>query len=196
MGFGLAAIAVGFTNVGFFRLLGLDVLFSDPRMLLFDAGIGGIFDSFTLGTLVDWVGTAMIIGWGGTELTHSVITGLVRGRKLWEETEQVRRGEKSILDIQFFQESVAPELEKLGVSVTSLRQAFTALDNAGVSVDQLVVDWTQGKAEDFLRGQGDTGKAMLALMEEVPEEKKPDLVQVGKIIDKLTPELRLKFLGA
>ena len=80
--------------------------------------------------------------------------------------------------------------------MTSLRQAFTALDNAGVSVDQLVVDWTQGKAEDFLRGQGDTGKAMLALMEEVPEEKKPDLVQVGKIIDKLTPELRLKFLGA
>jgi hypothetical protein len=196
LGFGLAVIAIALTNVRLFRQLGLDVLFSSSRVL-FDLDIGGIFDGFTLGTLVDWLGTSFIIGWGGTELTHSVIVGLVRGRRLWEEMGEVRKGEKSILEVKFFQDEFAPALEELGVSVVTLRQAFKTLSEAGVSVDELIGQMTVGKAQEFLSEQeSDAAKAMLTLLEGVPEVRKPDPVQVGRLLNRLVPELRQRFLGA
>lgn len=196
-----AFVAIAFTNVRLFRLLDLDVdlLFSSGQVL-FNFGVGGIFDNFTWSTLIDWLVTAFIIGWGGTELTHSILTGLVKGRGLWKEMQEVQKGEKSVLDVRLFksfQEEIAPELEKLGISVASLRQALTALDKAGVSVDQFIADMTRGKAEGFLRGlEGETGKAVLDLLEGTPEAKGPDPIQLGKVLDKVAPELRQKFLGA
>jgi len=196
LGFGLAVVAIGLTNVRLFRLLGLDVLFS-ASVPLFDLGVGGVFDEFTPGTLIDWLGTAFVIGWGGTELTHSVITGLVRGRKLWEEMREVQRGEKSLLDVQFFQQEIAPQLEAQGVTVASLREAFTMLRQVGVSVDDLIANMTVGKAEEFLSGlEGEAGRTMLSLLQGTPEAKGPDPIQLGKVLDKLAPDLRQRFLGA
>jgi hypothetical protein len=194
LGFGLALVAILFTDARFFHLLGLDVLFSQAGAL-FNLDVGGIFDDFTLGTLVDWVGTAVVIGWGGTELTHSIIVGLVRGRKLWEEMEEVKKGEKSILDLQFFQEEIAPELEKRGIQVSTLRQAVQALARAGIPVDELIGQLTQGTAEDFLHEQGEAGAAMLKVLEGTPEVQ-PNPIEVGRILDRIAPDLRKRFLGA
>lgn len=196
LGFGLAILAIALTNVRLFHQLGLDVLFS-ASTALFDLGIGGLFDDFTLGTLVDWFGTAFVIGWGGTELTHSVITGLVRGRGLWKEMQEVQQGQKSILQVEFFKDEIAPALEELGISVTALRQALKALNAAGVSVDELIAQMTVGKAEEFLSGaDNDAARAMLTLLEGVPEAGKPDAVQIGWLLDWLAPESRQRFLGA
>lgn len=195
----VALVAIGLTNVRLFRLLGFDVLFSSPNMLLFNAGIGGIFDNFTVGTLIDWVLTAGIIGWGGTELTHSVIEGLVKGRNLWKEMREVEAGRKSILDAKFFNDYVAPQLEKRGVSVASLRQAFQTLSSVGVPADQLIGQMTVGKVDEFL-GQLETkpetaeaAQALRRLLEGVPPEQQ---VEIPNILNLLTPEQRQRFLGA
>jgi hypothetical protein len=193
----LAFIAVGLTNARFFRLLGLDVLFSN--LVLFDINIGGILDNFTVGTLVDWVMTSVVIGFGGTELTHSIIEGLVKGRNLWKEMREVEAGRKSILDAKFFNDYIAPELEKRGVSVATLRQAFQALESAGVSPDQLVSSMTVGKADEFLdqlEARPDAAQAAGAvrtLLEGVPAEK---AIEVPNVLSLLTPEQRQRFLGS
>jgi hypothetical protein len=191
-----AFVAIGLTNARFFRLLGLDVLFSN--LMLFDINIGGIVDDFTVGTLVDWVMTSVIIGWGGTELTHSIIEGLVKGRNLWKEMREVEAGRKSILDAKFFNDYIAPELEKRGVSVAMLRQAFQALDSAGVSPDQFISSMTVGKADELagkLEAKPETAeaaKAVRALLEGVPAEK---AVEVPDVLALLTPDQRERFLG-
>jgi hypothetical protein len=192
-----AFVAVGLTNARFFRLLGLDVLFSN--LVIFDINIGGIVDDFTVGTLIDWLLTAGIIGWGGTELTHSIIEGLVKGRNLWKEMREVEAGRKSILDAKFFNDYIAPELEKRGVSVATLRQAFEALNSAGVSPDQFIGSMTIGKAGELmgqLEAKPETAEAaqsVRALLEGVPAEKAMD---VPNILALLTPEQRERFLGA
>ena len=195
----IAIVAIGLTNVRLFRLLGFDVLFSSADMVLFDAGIGGILDDFTVGTLIDWVLTATVIGWGGTELTHNIIEGLVKGRGLWKEMREVESGQKSIADAQFFNDYVAPQLEERGVSVAMLRQAFQTLDVVGVPVDQFIGSMTIGKADEFL-GQleaqtetAEAGQTLRALLEGVPPEK---AVEVPNVLNLLTPELRQRFLGA
>ena len=194
----IAAIAIGLTKVRLFRLLGFDVLFSDPSLMLFDAGIGGIFDDFTVGTLIDWMLTAGMIGWGGTELTHSVIEGLVKGRNLWKEMREVEAGRKSILDAKFFNDYVVPELEKRGVSAATLRGAFQTLREAGVPVDQFIGSMTAGKVDEFLgqlEAQPETagaGQAVRTLLEGVPPEK---AMEVPNVINLLTPEQRQRFLG-
>jgi hypothetical protein len=192
-----AFVAVGLTNARFFRLLGLDVLFSN--LVLFDINIGGIVDDFTVGTLIDWVMTSAIIGWGGTELTHSVIEGLVKGRNLWKEMREVQSGRQSIVDAKFFNDYVTPELEKRGISVAMLRQAFQALESAGVSPDQFIGSMTTGKA-DALMSQMETkpetaeaAKAVRALLEGVPAGK---AVEVPDVLALLTPDQRQRFLGA
>jgi len=194
----IAVVAIGLTNVRFFRLLGFDVLFSDPSLMLFDAGIGGIFDDFTVGTLIDWILTAGVIGWGGTELTHSVIEGLVKGRNLWKEMGEVEAGRKSILDAKFFNDYVVPELEKRGISAATLREAFQTLSAAGVPVDQFIGSMTAGKVDEFL-GQLEaepetarTGQAVRTLLEGVPPEQ---AVEVPNVLNLLTPEQRQRFLG-
>ncbi|HEC34361.1 MAG TPA: hypothetical protein ENI37_06545 [Chloroflexi bacterium] len=195
----IAIIAIGLTNVRLFRLLGFDVLFSSPGLMLFDAGIGGIFDEFTLGTLIDWALTAAIIGWGGTELTHSVIEGLVRGRNLWKEMREVQEGRRSVLDAKFFKDYVAPKLEERDISVTMLRQAFQTLKAVGVSVDEFIGSMTIGKADEFLdQLEAQTGKAGVAravrtLLEGVPPEKQ---IEIPNVLNLLTPQQRRRFLGA
>jgi hypothetical protein len=191
-----AFVAVGLTNARFFRLLGLDVLFSN--LMLFDINIGGIVDDFTVGTLVDWLMTSVVIGFGGTELTHSIIEGLVKGRNLWKEMREVEAGRKSILDAKFFNDYIAPELEKRGVSVATLRQAFQALESAGVSADQFISSMTIGKADEFLNqleerpDAAQAAGAVRALLEGVPAEK---ALEVPNILSLLTPDQRERFLG-
>ena len=194
----IAVIAIGLTNVRLFHLLGFDVLFSSPNLLLFDAGIGGIFDDFTVGTLIDWALTAGIIGWGGTELTHSLIEGLVKGRGLWKEMRNVEAGRQSILDAKFFNDYVAPQLEERGVSVASLRQAIQTLDEFGVPVDQFIGSMTVGKADEFLsnlESQPKTaaaGQALRAFLEGVPPEQ---AMEIPDVLNLLTSEQRQRFLG-
>ncbi len=198
LGSGIALVAIGLTNVRLFRLLGFDVLFSSPNMTLFDAGVGGIFDAFTVGTLIDWVLTAVIVGWGGTELTHNVIEGLVKGRGLWKEMRNVEAGRQSILDAKFFNSYVAPELEKRGISVTSLRQTVETLKEFGVSVDQIVGSMTTGKVDDLLaqlEAQPDKAGAAQALrtfLDGVPPEKQ---MEIPNVLNLLTEEQRQRFLG-
>jgi hypothetical protein len=195
----IAVVAIGLTNVRFFRLLGFDVLFSSPDLLLFNAGIGGILDDFTVGTLIDWGLTAGIIGWGGTELTHNIIEGLIKGRSLWKEMREVESGEKSITDAKFFNDYIAPQLEERGVSVAMLRQAFQMLGSAGVPVDQLIGSMTTGKVDEFLgqlEAQAETaqaGQSVRTLLEGVPPEK---TMEVPNVLNLLTPDLRQRFLGA
>ena len=195
----IAFLAIGLTNVRFFRLLGIDVLFSSPNLELFNLGVGGILDHFTIGTLIDWLLTAGVIGWGGTELTHSIIEGLVKGRNLWKEMREVEAGRKSILDARFFNDYVAPELEKRGVSVASLRQAFQTLRAMGVSPDQLIGEMTTGQLDRFLaQMEADPKKAQAAqvvrnLLEGVPPDKQ---AEIPNILSLLTPEQRRRFLGA
>jgi hypothetical protein len=192
-----AFFAIGLTNARFFRVLGLDVLFSN--LMLFDINIGGIVNDFTVGTLVDWLMTALIIGWGGTELTHSVIEGLVKGRNLWKEMREVEAGRQSILDAKFFNDYIAPELEKRGVSVSMLRQAFQSLQAAGVSPDQLISSMTVGKVDELmghLEAKPQTAVAAQAareLLEGVPTEK---ATEIPNVLALLTPEQRRRFLGA
>jgi len=193
----IAAIVIGMTNVRLFRLLGFDVLFSN--MLLFTSDVGGIFDHFTVGTLVDWLLTAGIIGWGGTELVHNIIEGLIKGRNLWKEMREVEAGRKSILDARFFNDYVAPELEKRGVSVAGLRNLFQTLTSIGVSPDALIGSLTVGQVDQLLAhldSQPETApaaQAIRAFLEGVPAEKRPE---IPRLLALLTPAQRRRFLGA
>ena len=193
----IAAIAIGLTNVRLFRLLGFDVLFSN--LLLFTSDVGGIFDQFTVGTLIDWLLTAGIIGWGGTELVHNIIEGLIKGRNLWKEMREVEAGRQSILDARFFNDYVAPELEKRGVSVASLRNLFQTLTSIGISPDALIGSMTVGQVDkllDHLDSQPETApaaQAIRAFLQGVPEEKRPE---IPRLLALLTPAQRRRFLGA
>ena len=197
IGTGLAILAVGLVNARFFRLLGLDVLFSGLE--LFHVGIGGILDHFTVGTLVDWLLTAGIIGWGGTEITHSVIEGLVKGRNLWKEMREVQAGRMSVLDARFFNDIVVPELEKRGVDVGRVRQVFQTLNSVGVPVDSILGDLTAGKIDTAIAGlesreeTAAAGAALRALLEGVPPQQ---ALEIPGVLGLLTREQRVRFLGA
>lgn len=193
----VAIITIGLTNVRMFRLLGFDVLFSN--LLLFTSSVGGIFDQFTVGTLIDWLLTAGIIGWGGTELVHNIIEGLVKGRNLWKEMREVEAGRKSILDARFFGEYIAPELEKRGISVTGLRNLFQTLTSVGLAPDPLLASLTTGQVDrllDQLAAHPDTvpaAQAIRTFLDGVPPEKRPE---IPNLLALLTPEQRRRFLGA
>lgn len=194
-----AVVAIGLTNVRLFRLLGFDVLLSSPNLVLFNAGIGGIFDNFTVGTLIDWLLTAAVIGWGGTELTHSVIEGLIKGRNVWKETQQVAAGRKSIVDAKFFGDYIAPKLEEHGVSVASLRQAIQTMNAFGVPADDFINSMTIGKANEYLSDleadpeKAGVGQALRTFLEGVPPEKE---MEIPNVLNLLTPDQRQRFLGA
>lgn len=191
LGTGLAVVAIGLTNVTFFRLLGFDVLFSSPELVLFDLGIGGILDNFTWGTLIDWLATAAIVGWGGTELTHSVIEGLVKGRGLWKEMQQVQEGSKSIMDVKFISDYIVPKLKNRGIPVETVRQAFQTLNTVGVSPDKVIGQMTMGKADEFLAEleasddpqKVEAARSARALLEGVPAEKKMEIPNVLGLLD-------------
>jgi hypothetical protein len=199
LGTALAIVAIGLTNARFFRMLGFDVLFSSPSMQLFDLEVGGIFDAFTVGTLIDWLLTAFIIGWGGTELTHSIIEGLVKGRNLWKEMREVEAGRKSILDAKFFNDYIAPELEKRGVSVVKLRDVMKGLASVGISADEFISSITIEKVGGLLtklESNPETaaaGAAMRDLLDDVPQQQ---AMEIPNVLALLTPEQRRRFLGA
>ncbi len=196
LGTAVAIAVIGLTNVRLFRLLGFDVLFSN--LLLFTSNVGGIFDQFTVGTLIDWLLTAGIIGWGGTELVHGIIEGLVRGRNLWKEMREVQAGQRSMLETRLFNEYVAPELEKRGVSVSSLRNLFQTLNSVGVSPDALMSSLTMGQVDKLLTelsAKPETAPAVQAIrtfLEGIPPEKQPE---IPNILALLTPTQRRRFLG-
>lgn len=193
----VAAIAIGLTNVRMFRFLGFDVLFSN--FLLFTSSVGGIFDQFTIGTLIDWLLTAGIIGWGGTELVHNIIEGLVKGRTLWKEMREVEAGRKSILDARFFGEYVAPELEKRGISVTDLRSLFQTLNSVGLAPDPLLASLTIGQVDRLLAQlsadpkTAPAAEAIRAFLDKVPADQHPE---IPNLLALLTPDQRQRFLGA
>ncbi len=194
----IAILAVGLTNLRFFRLLGFDVLFSSPNLVLFNLNIGGIFDHFTVGTLIDWLLTSAVIGWGGTELTHSILEGLVKGRNLWKEMRQVEAGRMAITDAHFFNDYIVPQLERRGVSVSSVRQIFQTLNSVGVRPDEFIGQMTTGKVDQFLGqmalepGRGAAAQAIRTLLEGVPTEQQ---VEIPHILSLLTPEQQQRFLG-
>ncbi len=193
----VAALIIGMTNVRLFRFLGFDVLFSN--LLLFTSRVGGIFDQFTVGTLVDWLLTAGIIGWGGTELVHNIIEGLIKGRNLWREMREVEAGRKSILDARFFGDYVAPELEKRGVSVIGLRNLFQTLSSVGLAPDPLLASLTTGQVDRLLAQLSSNpqtapaAEAIRAFLDQVPAEKQPE---IPNLLALLTPQQRRRFLGA
>lgn len=199
MGTFFAVLAIGLTNFRFFRLLGLDVLFSSPNLLLFNLDIGGIFDNFTVGTLIDWLLTAGVIGWGGTELTHSILEGLVKGRNLWKEMREVEAGRMAIADAHFFNDYVVPQLERHGVSASSVREVFQTLNSVGIRPDQFIGEMTAGKVDQFLMGmegrpeQAAAAYAVRNLLDGVPPAQQ---AEIPHIIALLTPEQRRRFLGA
>ena len=201
LGFAIAMVAVALTDARFFRLLNLDVLFSSGTVL-FSLGVGGIFDNFTWGSLIDWLLTAGIVGWGGTELTHSLIEGLVKSRNLWKEMKEVQSGERSLQDVKFFQDVIAPQLEKIGISTASLRQALTTLDSVGISADKLISHMTTGQVDELLaemEGNDETkdaAQAVRALLEGTPGTGQLNPVQLGQALEKIAPEMRQRFLGA
>ncbi len=137
IGTAFSVIAVGLTNARFFRLLGLEVLFSGVMLFSLPA-IGGILTDFTLGSIVDWIVTAAIIGWGGTELVHNVIEGLVKGRNLWKETQQVRAGERQVTDTHLFTTYILPQIELLGLPRQTFFQIIGWLREANVPLDALI----------------------------------------------------------
>lgn len=196
LGTAVAVVIIGLTNVRLFRLLGFDVLFSN--LLLFTSSVGGIFDQFTVGTLIDWLLTAGIIGWGGTELVHVIIEGLTRGRNLWKEMREVEAGRRSFLETRLFSNYVAPELEKRGISVTSLRNLFQTLSGMGISPDTLLGSLTVGQVDQLLarlEAKPETASAAQAIrtfLEGVPPEKQPE---IPNILALLTPAQRRRFLG-
>lgn len=198
----IAIVAIGLTNVRFFRLLGLDILFSSPRFLLFNAGVGGIFDNFTVGTLIDWILTAWIIGWGGTELTHGVIEALIKGRNLWREMREVQEGERLITEARFFNDYIVPQLEKHGVSVASLRQTIHMLSEYGVPVNEFISSLTVGKVDEILTrleeqpDKAEAAQAVRAFLEGVPASKQVEFPKVSAVLSLLTDEQRRRFLGA
>jgi hypothetical protein len=149
--------------------------------------------------LIDWLLTAFIIGWGGTELTHSIIEGLVKGRNLWKEMREVEAGRKSILDAKFFNDYIAPELEKRGVSVVKLRGVMKSLESAGVSVDETISSLTIEKLGGLLgklESNPETaaaGHALRDLLDDVPQQQ---ALEIPNVLALLTPEQRRRFLGA
>jgi len=137
LGTAFAFIVVGLTNARFFRILGLDVLFSNVTIFS-NPEIGGILDNFTIGTILDWVLTAGIIGWGGTELVHNIIEALIKGRSLWKETQQVRTGEKHLMDTQIFYDYILPQMEKMGLSAETFYQITGWLQALNIPFDKMI----------------------------------------------------------
>lgn len=147
LGTTIAFVSIGLTNARFFRLLGLEVLFT--HMELFNLAIGGIFDHFTVGSAIDWVLTAGVIGWGGTELVHNIIEGLIKGRNLWKETQQVRAGERLFTETQLFYDYALPQLERLGIPAATFFQIMTWLREANVPLDAFISATLNQQQETF-----------------------------------------------
>ncbi len=197
-GTAFAFVAIGLTNARFFYLLGVDVLFAATRPL-FDLGIGGIFDNFTIGTVIDWFATAGIIGWGGTELVHNLIEALIKGRGLWKETQQVRAGEVQLMDTKIFKEFVLPQIEAMGLPAEKFYQIMGLLRGAGVPLDELTKAITNNTLDEFFKkvegapNGANTAKAIKALLEST-EVKEAAIVQVPNVLGTLSPQMAARLM--
>jgi len=113
----------------------------------------------------------------------------------------VQEGSKSIMDVEFISDYIVPKLEKRGIPVETVRQAFQTLNTVGVSPDQIISQMTIGKADEFLaelEASDDPKKAEAALsarilLEGVPAEKKMEIPNVLGLLD--SNQLK-RFLGA
>lgn len=188
-----ALVAIGLTNARFFRLLGLDVLFSNGP-LLFTTNIGGIFDNFTLGTLIDWGLTAAIIGWGGTELVHNIIEGLIKGRGLWKETQEVRSGERQLTDTKLFYDYVLPQMEKIGIAPSTFYQLTGWLREVDVPLDELISAAAANSMDAFFTKleatpQGARASEALHNLMERESISTDTLVQIPNLMALLNPDV-------
>ncbi|MBN1259843.1 MAG: hypothetical protein JXB35_04100 [Anaerolineae bacterium] len=192
LGMASAFIMIGLTNARFFRLLGIDVLFAN--LLLFNLNVGGIFDDFTIGTVIDWLMTAGIIGWGGTELVHNLIEGLVKGRSLWKETQQVREGERVLTETKLFHHYLLPQVERLGISREAFLQMISWLREAGIPLDDFagaVIGQTTDQLFEAMEASPEGVRAAEALRNLLEREELPDsaLIEVPNLMKALTPDL-------
>ncbi len=136
LGTGLCVLVVGITNARFSA--SWDWTSSSPESCLFSVpALGGIFTDFTIGTVIDWFLTAGIIGWGGTELIHNIIEVLVKGRGLWKETQQVRSGEKQLMETQLFYDYIMPQIENMGLKAETFYQITGILRAANIPFEKL-----------------------------------------------------------
>lgn len=181
-----AFLVVGITNARFFRILGLDILFSGV-MLFSVPALGGIFTDFTIGTVIDWFLTAGIIGWGGTELIHNIIEVLVKGRGLWKETQQVRSGEKQLMETQLFYDYIMPQIENMGLKAETFYQITGILRAANIPFEKLASAAAANTMDAFFAELESTAqgavfsKALHSLMEK--EDVSPEtLIQVPNML--------------
>ena len=200
LGTAIAFIAVGLSNARFFRLLGLEVLFANTE--LFHLAIGGIFDHFTVGSAIDWALTAGVIGWGGTELVHNIIEGLVKGRNLWKETQQVRAGERQFTETQLFYDYALPQLERLGIPAATFFQIVSWLREANIPLDTFI-SATLNQQQDAFFAQleaSPTGSRAAEALRNLLEREAiapESLIQIPSLLKTFAPQMaeRLNVTG-
>jgi len=199
IGTAFAFLAIGLTDARFFRLLGLEVLFASSAVL-FNAGVGGIFDNFTLGSLIDWVMTAAIIGWGGTELVHNIIEALIKGRNLWKETQQVRSGERQFNETTLFYDYILPRIEQAGIPAATFYQLLGQLRAANIPLDDFISAAVNGTLDQLFgsleaSAQGALVSRSLHNMLERDGVPREALIQLPHILAPLSPEVYARFIG-
>ncbi|HHS97225.1 MAG TPA: hypothetical protein ENK08_04915 [Chloroflexi bacterium] len=180
LGTGLALLLTGLTNVRFFHGLGVDVLFSD------------------LSGLIDWVATSGIIGWGGAELAHSLIEGMLDARTLLKERGESQASRRSVQDMEFFHTYVVPQLEAVGVSLERARRIYLVLRRFGAFEETLIDYLAAGDVETALRrigprpGLAEASRELRALLAGLgPAQQR----RLGEILEMLTPARRERLLG-
>jgi len=197
LGTTVAVVITGLTNVRLFQGLGIDVLFSSTRSL-FNLGAGGILDGFNLGTLIDWLFTSGVIGWGGTELMHSLIEGMLKGRALLKEKQAMATSRRSVQDAEFFNTYVVPRLTSAGVSPGQLRQILQHLRLLGISQETFIDRLAAGDTRGLTAGikdrpeQAQVAQELRVLLEGMTPRQ---AMQVAEVLDVLTPEQRERLLG-
>ena len=181
LGTGIALFITGLTNVRFFRGLGIGVLFSD------------------MGTLVDWIATSGIIGWGGAELAHSLIEGMLDARSLLKERRESHASRRSVQDMELLHTHILPQLSAAGISSERVRRVLLALRRLGGSEEVLIDHLAAGDLEGALRRlrtgpeQEQTLRELRSLLEGLtPEQRR----RLGEVLEVLTPAQRERLFGS
>ena len=180
LGTGIALLITGLTNVRFFRGLGIEVLFSN------------------LGSLIDWIATSGIIGWGGAELAHSLIEGMLDARILLKERRESHASRRSVQDMELLRTHLMPQLAAAGISFETAREILLTLRRLGGSEEVLIDHLTAGDAEGALRrirprfGQEEALRKLRSLLQDLaPEQQR----RLGEVLEVLTPAQRERLFG-
>lgn len=150
LGTAIALLVTGLSGVRLFHGMGIDVLFSSGP-LLFDLDAGGVFDRFTLGTLVDWLLTSGVIGWGGTELMHSLLEGMFDARALLRERQAVQISRRSVQDAELLRTFIVPRFEQIGIPLSRATRIVSGLAAAGIPFQSLIDHLAEGDVNGLLR---------------------------------------------